>query len=389
MRKYSWLPDVFRIKGSIIGRILGPVLTVTIWTALLVVASHNGHDLVLTNSVVPLLSVVVGLILVFRNGTSYERYWEGRKSFAALTSAVRNLSRMIWINIAVPPTGNAPAYVANTKTPVSDVTADQLTARKADCLRLALAYVYSVKHYLRSEDGMDWKDLQLVLPSWFTRRNGVSSYAATRDNSPGRDGAATESIVRPDATKRVRAKRSKQQVADSNTPLLADSHTTVDILLSEPTPLVIAHELNRLIFQFRRGGFLETVGPAGANAMGQIVQNMIDQLTAMERIANTPIPISYSIHLKQVVTIYLFALPMTLVHELGWLTIPLVTTVAFVFMGIEGIADEIEMPFGTDSSALPLDIYCNDLREEVFYIIEKLPEGGVGAYGYDDGDGDD
>lgn len=30
----------------------------------------------------------------------------------------------------------------------------------------------------------------------------------------------------------------------------------------------------------------------------------------------------------------------------GWMTIPIVTIVAFTFMGIEGIADEIEMPFG-------------------------------------------
>jgi ion channel-forming bestrophin family protein len=28
------------------------------------------------------------------------------------------------------------------------------------------------------------------------------------------------------------------------------------------------------------------------------------------------------------------------------MTIPIVTVVAFTFMGIEGIADEIEMPFG-------------------------------------------
>ena len=33
----------------------------------------------------------------------------------------------------------------------------------------------------------------------------------------------------------------------------------------------------------------------------------------MERVANTPIPRSYSIHLKQTVTLYLFALPLTLV----------------------------------------------------------------------------
>jgi predicted membrane chloride channel (bestrophin family) len=34
--------------------------------------------------------------------------------------------------------------------------------------------------------------------------------------------------------------------------------------------------------------------------------------------------------------------------------IPVVTVVAFTFMGIEGIASEIEMPFGTDRSDLPL-----------------------------------
>lgn len=91
---------------------------------------------------------------------------------------------------------------------------------------------------------------------------------------------------------------------------------------------------------------------------------MVDQLTSMERIANSPIPspcwfpalciVVFSsnhtsidgIHLKQCVTLYLFALPLTLVGDLGWRTIPIVTVVAFTLMGIEGIADEIEMPFG-------------------------------------------
>lgn len=34
--------------------------------------------------------------------------------------------------------------------------------------------------------------------------------------------------------------------------------------------------------------------------------------------------------------------------------VPLVTVVAFTLMGIEGIADEIEMPFGKTSADLPL-----------------------------------
>ena len=76
------------------------------------------------------------------------------------------------------------------------------------------------------------------------------------------------------------------------------------------------------------------------------IQGMVDMLGNMERVANTPIPRSYSIHLKQTVTLYLFALPFTLVRDLEWRTIPIVTVVAFTLMGIEGIADQIEMPFG-------------------------------------------
>lgn len=98
------------------------------------------------------------------------------------------------------------------------------------------------------------------------------------------------------------------------------------------------------------------------------IQNMVDQLTNLERVANTPIPISCEcfncsslylisshiynidgIHLKQCVSLYLFALPFTLVRDLSWSMIPVVTVVAFTLMGIEGIANEIEMPFGKDS----------------------------------------
>ncbi len=91
----------------------------------------------------------------------------------------------------------------------------------------------------------------------------------------------------------------------------------------------------------------------------------LPQLTNMERVANTPIPVSCSyLFLHKIgrlyslicrwdtfeamrIIIYLFSLPFTLVRDLEWRMIPVVTVVAFTLMGIEGIADEIEMPFGT------------------------------------------
>jgi len=388
---------------------------VTIFAAIVSYFWSRGTGVTLTNSVVPLLAVVVGLILVFRNGTSYDRYYEGRKTFGSLTSSIRNLTRLIWINVALPPPqSEIPENLKGKTQPTTALTAAQLRRKKVDAVKLVLSFAFAVKHYLRGEDGLDWNDYLDVMPSSFLR-SGIddnmalssstrsSSYGALmgssitmtskpRTGSPERDSRAST----PDATKRIRVKRSNPTLS-TRTPLLGvqgggeGGHRGIDVHaeVTMPLPLIIAHEISHQLFQFKRDGFLETVGPAGANAMHTLVQGMVDQLTNMERIVNTPIPKSYGIHLKQVVTLYLFALPFTLIKELGWATIPIVTVVAFTFMGIEGIADEIEMPFGNDSADLPLDRYVYDLKEEIDYLFQRLPEGGQGMVGFDDGEGDD
>ncbi|OJT04072.1 UPF0187 protein [Trametes pubescens] len=433
LRKYSWLPDVLRVKGSIVPRIIGPVLTVTIFAAGAAYVWSKGYDVSLTNSVVPLLSVVVGLILVFRNGTSYDRYYEGRKDFGTMVSHIRNLTRLIWINVSTPPPDDA----AKAKTPSANLTPTQLRRRKVEAIKLCLAFAYATKHYLRGEDGLDWEDYAGILPASAARlarggyvpankdyryRDGgaltkspsaYASYAATdftsRRGSGENTGASTPGLevdvergrvrdTSADATKRIRVKRSKDRLKAAGktaaTPLMSSLQHTIDFstdpdALSTPLPMVLAHELSRALFKFRRDGYLETVGPAGMNSMNTLLQGMLDMMTCMERVANTPIPRSYSIHLKQCVSLYLFVLPFVLVKELGWGMVPVVTVVAFTLMGIEGIADEIEMPFGLDKSDLPLERYCEDLKEEVEFMVEKLPEGGEGMYGYDDGEGDD
>ncbi|KAH9001640.1 Bestrophin, RFP-TM, chloride channel-domain-containing protein [Lactarius akahatsu] len=411
LRKYSWIPDVLRLKNSIVNHIIGPVLTVSLFSAAVVYAYEKGQPVMLTNSVTPLLSVVVGLILVFRyvsNGTSYDRYYEGRKSFGSITSQARNLARLIWIQVALPPTDDISG-----KTPSTDITPLQLRRRKTNALKLILSFVYAVKHYLREEDGLDWEDYVGVLPASFmreqsrlqSRRGSISTfYNSVTDNasssgnsrsvSPLR-GASTDGSTTPAATKRVRVKRSLDKIHTAKSPLLSGprEHSAIDFEqyteISMPFPLVIAHELTRMLFAFRKDGLLETVGPAGVNSMNTTVSSLVDQLTNVERIANTPIPKSYGIHLKQCVTLYLFSLPFVLVRELGWATVPIVTIVSFTFMGIEGIAEQIEMPFGLDETDLPLDRYCSDLKEEINYVLENLPEGGIGGYGWDDGHGDD
>ncbi|OSC97655.1 UPF0187-domain-containing protein [Trametes coccinea BRFM310] len=397
LRKYSWLPDVLRVKGSVVPRIIGPVLTVTFFAVGTAYVWDRGHDISLTNSVVPLLSVVVGLLLVFRNGTSYDRYYEGRKDFGTMVSHIRNLTRLIWVNVSTPPMDDT----AKGKSAAANLTPSQLRRRKVDAIKLCLSFAYAVKHYLRGEDGLEWEDYAGILPASTARlAQGLyapsnkdyrystatkspsmyTSYAATERTSRLHSGVASPSTAggtppgegagtgvevdiergrarsrSADATKRIRVKRSKDKLKQpgktASTPLMSSLQHTIDFntdpdALSTPLPMVIAHELSRTLFKFRRDGYLETVGPAGVNAMNQLVQGMIDMMTCMERVANTPIPRSYGIHLKQCVSLYLFMLPFVLIKELGWAMVPIVTVIAFTFMGIEGIADEIEMPFG-------------------------------------------
>jgi len=54
-------------------------------------------SLPILSSIVP--SIVLGLLLVFRTNTAYDRFWEGRKFWGTLINNVRNLARQIWVAI--------------------------------------------------------------------------------------------------------------------------------------------------------------------------------------------------------------------------------------------------------------------------------------------------
>lgn len=192
-----------------------------------------------------MLSVVVGLILVFRNGSSYDRYWEGRKLWSTLTSNIRNLSRQIWVNAAVPPPD---------KTKETKVTATLLRRKKIEALHLLAAFPFAVKHYLREEEGLEWADLRETLPASFGHyksAHGLNTdhshldesmdYSATGHSSLSNSEYLSDTMTSRtmNATKRVRRKRSKHHLASSNTPLLSGSGSEFeDAAQSMPLPLV-------------------------------------------------------------------------------------------------------------------------------------------------------
>ena len=221
-------------------------------------------------------------------------------------SQIRNLSRLIWINVALPPTeSSTPENLKGKVQFTPATTADQLRKQKQDVIKLCLGYAFAVKHYLRGEDGLDWDDYLDVFPTSLLKlgpNDGTTSENPSLGSSmvapSSKDSSAAVSRVdngkgTPDATKRIRVKRSRQNLS-RKTNLLEGSHwhagySAIDIHtdITMPLPLMcaffhrlsyksvdpkansIAHEISHTLFAFKREGLLETVGPAGSNAMQQ------------------------------------------------------------------------------------------------------------------------
>ncbi len=90
---------------------------------------------------------------------------------------------------------------------------------------------------------------------------------------------------------------------------------------------------------------------------------------ACERIKKTPIPYSYSMFIKRVIFLYIISLPIGLVDDFKWMTLPIVLFVFYAFAGLELLAEEIEDPFGNDSSDLPTDEIAATIKKNLKEIV--------------------
>ena len=103
------------------------------------------------------------------------------------------------------------------------------------------------------------------------------------------------------------------------------------------------------------------------------INSLLDSSMGCERILKTPIPIAYSIHLKQLLLIYCLTLPFQFVNQLGLWTAPIVFLVSMGLLGIEAIGEEIENPFGNDINDINMVGLCDDVVEGITEIIDLQP----------------
>ncbi|KAL4887289.1 Bestrophin, RFP-TM, chloride channel-domain-containing protein [Aspergillus karnatakaensis] len=313
-RKPRRWPLVFRfIKGAIHGAILVYVLLHAAFTAFVICLDQYVFDTVgLPNTIIPSLSIVVGLMLVFRNQTSYNRFWDGRNGMTTINTAIRNLVRTI---------------LTNGYNPTRPLT----PAEKADIertIRILMAIPFAVKNHLRAEWGAAFTGILLGSD---VSENGTAAY----------------------------------------NPVYAGLLPR-DLVGREDEGLGVPFQLTFFIDGFiKRGVERGWFHAPGASQMQAQLNGLVDAYGKMETIKLTPIPVAHLIHQKQVLALYGCVLPFAMVDDMGWWTIPIVSLVIFTLYGIEGIGSQLEDPFGYDRNDIKMDALVGDAKIEIDVVLAE------------------
>lgn len=99
-QRRPWFRFALQLRGSVVPAVLPRTLVCVAFGTLITLMHYAGLPVSMPalGNVIP--SIVLGLMLVFRTNTAYERFWEGRRLWGTIIVAVRNLARQIWVTIS-------------------------------------------------------------------------------------------------------------------------------------------------------------------------------------------------------------------------------------------------------------------------------------------------
>lgn len=116
-----------------------------------------------------------------------------------------------------------------------------------------------------------------------------------------------------------------------------------------------------------------TISDLQLQSMNRNLNLLTDASGACERIANTPIPYTYRVLMNRTVMVYCLLLPIGLSTTIGWLTPLIATFVAYTFLALDVIAEQIEEPFGTEPNDLALASMCHAFEVSICELVGETP----------------
>jgi len=125
----TWLSLIFHAYSKQVVRTLQPaLLSIGVFTALLCLGNDyfewDEKDFPSSTVVHSLLGIVLGLFLVFRTNSAYDRWWEGRRLWGGLVNSTRNFA--LKLNAILPADSNDRKWFAQMISNFTIATKEQL-----------------------------------------------------------------------------------------------------------------------------------------------------------------------------------------------------------------------------------------------------------------------
>jgi putative membrane protein len=99
---------------------------------------------------------------------------------------------------------------------------------------------------------------------------------------------------------------------------------------------------------------------------------LIDHVGGCERIQKTPLPLAYSVKIRQFIVVFLLTLPFGLITRVDWLTPLVEMLVAYPILALDEIGAELQQPFSTASlNHLPLDDICMVIEKNLLAQLDE------------------
>jgi putative membrane protein len=281
-----WFSIIFDFhKTKTLKKLSFSVIAVGLYTLIIEILEDKVFhiDFKAPSIVFSILGIVLGLLLVFRTNTAYDRWWEGRKLLSSLGSNAKNFAIKI-----------------NSYLPLNDIP------NKIFFAKMISNHAFAMKENLRGE--VQFEELDEVTPGY--------------------------------------------------NDLLKSVYHVPNQIVSSMT--------ERIVALYKEGKITDPQ----LLELSKHMDAAVEIVASCERIRTTPVPFSYSIHLKKFIFFFTVILPFGFIHDLGYWCFIIVMIIFYALVGLEAIGEEIEDPFGQDENDLPIDAICRSLKKSVNAILK-------------------
>mmetsp|Transcript_11112 Transcript_11112/g.14034 ORF Transcript_11112/g.14034 Transcript_11112/m.14034 type:complete len:556 (+) Transcript_11112:284-1951(+) len=355
----DWLHNIVSLpKSTVLKDVRNPVLSVTSWSVIVSIIyrtllkssfgkySHLATKMCIGSHMHSLMISSLGLLLVFRTNSAYQRFVEGRKIWEQILGISRNIDRMV------------------------SCYENELSQSCVQSIKSYLAsFPYLLRHHIRPKC-LDCDETDT--PAKYIVRLQELPYDFVDSRYEG--DTTSGGMVHVDDYDRLGYIGSNDKANNNNTDershyCWVDRRNLPWCLLSDSSLRQCVNAINRPLWacnaiadEIMSVPYSETYTSRERLTLISQVDKLSNAIGQCERIHQTAVPLNYARHALRSLTIWLFTLPFALIGDLGLLTGPICGLTAWLMFGVYQIGHSIEDPF---QKTLRLSILCNNIRRDV------------------------